>query len=949
MTKAAGTGAHVGTGVHAKKGAGVAPSAAAGAFANITRRDLLALAGLGLLGGGVAGIAGCSAAGTGGEVTRAVSGVEPIADTSGWDSAYYVPKYASFDEARLASEEVAREVEASGIVLLKNDGVLPLAADEHVSLLGRGAAEPVLGGTGAALIDKTHAVDARSALGAYFCVNDLAFDWLCEQAPNYPRAVVGALDKPETVSHYLGEIPWSAYPSAVVQSLAGTVGVVVISRPSGEGADLSQDLLQSLESGVSDVFVPNDETANYVPGQHQLELCKEELGLLSAVKAACSKMVVLLNVATSMEVGPLVEPGGACEADAILQIGFPGTVGLDAVADVLAGKVNPSGRTCDLWAADFTATPSFNNFGNHTYTDVTDYYTSIGSGAHFVEYEEGIYVGYRYYETADAEARAGNYAGFDYESAVCFPFGFGLSYTEFDRRLEDVALNGDELLVKVEVTNAGQVTGRDVVQVYATAPAGKGIEKSAAVLAAFAKTRELAPGESEALELRFAVRDLSSWDVSRGAWALDAGDYRISLRSDSHTELASRDVRLDGATYDTDSATGNPVKNRFENVTAYMETYCTQLARGDFAGTFPEPAQDKTAASVGLTLAEYDASEHVNPADEMPKTREKNGISLIDLRGRPMDDPLWELLLDQLHPNVMSIILNNHSYGSDSVPSVGKPRTFEGDGPAGISVYVSDKGHCGFPSEYLLAQTWDVDLARRMAEAIGQEMLLAGMSGWCAPAMNCHRSPFGGRNFEYFSEDPLLAGTLAAAEVEGAFSCGVYSQMKHFCLNDQDTNRCAHLLTWASEQAIREIYARPFEIVVKRARGSVPYLDDATGERKEYEVGAAKAVMSSYNYIGSTWAGGCEALCTGLLRDEWGYDGHVVSDWTLYDYTDKNQAFYAGTDVNFTTTAQTGEMSDSDSATAILAMRRAMHRYLYSVANSNAVNDEAPTVCVTYK
>lgn len=946
MTKAAGTGAHVGTGVHAKKDAGVAPSAAAGAFANITRRDLLALAGLGVL---TAGAAGCSAVGTGGEDTRAVSGVEPIADASDWDSAYYVPKYASFDEARLASEEVAREVEASGIVLLKNDGVLPLAADEHVSLLGRGAAEPVLGGSGAALIDKTYAVDARSALGAHFLVNDLAFDWLCEQAPNYPRAVVGALDKPETVSHYLGEIPWSAYPSAVVQSLAGTVGVVVISRPSGEGADLSQDLLQSLESGVSDVFVPNDETANYVPGQHQLELCKEELGLLSAVKAACSKMVVLLNVATSMEVGPLVEPGGACEADAILQIGFPGTVGLDAVADVLAGKVNPSGRTCDLWAADFTATPSFNNFGNHTYTDVTDYYTSIGSGAHFVEYEEGIYVGYRYYETADAEARAGNYAGFDYESAVCFPFGFGLSYTEFDRRLEDVALNGDELLVKVEATNAGQVTGRDVVQVYATAPAGKGIEKSAAVLAAFAKTRELAPGESEALELRFAVRDLASWDVSRGAWALDAGDYRISLRSDSHTELASRDVRLDGATYDTDSATGNPVKNRFEDVTAYMEAYCTQLARGDFAGTFPEPAQDKTAASVGLTLAEYDASEHVNPADEMPKTREKNGISLIDLRGRPMDDPLWELLLDQLHPNVMSIILNNHSYGSDSVPSVGKPRTFEGDGPAGISVYVSDKGHCGFPSEYLLAQTWDVDLARRMAEAIGQEMLLAGMSGWCAPAMNCHRSPFGGRNFEYFSEDPLLAGTLAAAEVEGAFSCGVYSQMKHFCLNDQDTNRCAHLLTWASEQAIREIYARPFEIVVKRARGSVPYLDDATGERKEYEVGAAKAVMSSYNYIGSTWAGGCEALCTGLLRDEWGYDGHVVSDWTLYDYTDKNQAFYAGTDVNFTTTAQTGEMSDSDSATAILAMRRAMHRYLYSVANSNAVNDEAPTVCVTYK
>lgn len=283
MTKAAGTGSHAGTGVHAKKGAGVAPSTAAGAFASITRRDLLALVGLGVLGTGAASAAGCSAAGVvdaGYEAARAVSGVEAIADASGWDSAYYVPKYASFDEARLASEEVAREVEASGIVLLKNDGVLPLPADVHVSLLGRGAAEPVLGGTGAALIDKTHAVDARSALGAYFCVNDLAFDWLREQAPNYPRAVVGALDKPETVSHYLGEIPWSAYPSAVVQSLAGTVGVVVIGRTSGEGADLSQNLLQSLESGVSDVFVPNAETANYAPDQHQLELCREERSFL---------------------------------------------------------------------------------------------------------------------------------------------------------------------------------------------------------------------------------------------------------------------------------------------------------------------------------------------------------------------------------------------------------------------------------------------------------------------------------------------------------------------------------------------------------------------------------------------------------------------------------------------------------------------------------------------
>ncbi len=920
---------------------------------SVTRREALALAGL-----GAASLAatGCDSAGAGdgnngGDVPKAVASVEPLADTSGWNAEYYKPAYATVEEARLASEAVAEEVEAGGIVLLRNkDGALPLAAGAGVSLLGRGAADPVYDGTGAALIDLTHAVSLRDACeAAGLAVNGAAFDFLVAEAPKHSRATVGTLDAPETVSYYLGEVPWSTYPETVRQSLTGTVGVVVISRPSGEGADLSQDLLATLESGESEVFVPNEETANYRPSQHQLELCAEELELLAEVRQRCEKLVVLLNVATTMEVGPLLEEGGACEADAILEIGFPGESGLNAVARVLTGEVNPSGRTCDLWAADLSATPSFNNFGNHTYTDVTDYYTSIGSGAHFVEYAEGIYVGYRYYETAAAEAAAGNYPGFDYDSAVTFPFGFGLSYTEFARELTDVRRDGDDVVTAVRVTNRGQVAGRDIVELYASAPTRKGVEKSACVLAAFAKTDELEPGASAELELRFAVRDLASWDVSAGAWVLDAGSYAISLRSDSHTVIGERTLELEGATYDTDSATGNPVKNRFDDVTDYMDAHVTQLSRQDFAGTFPAPAQDKTAASVGLELKEYDVSEHVNPADEMPLTREKNGVSLIDLRGRAMDDPLWDKLLDQLSVNVMTIILNNHNHGTDSVPAVGKPKTFEGDGPQGIGIYVDDGGHCGFPSEYLVAQSWDTGLVRKMGEAMADEILVTGMNGWHAPAMNTHRSPFGGRVFEYYSEDPLLAGTLGCAMVEAVFSRGIYAQMKHFCLNDQDTNRSAHLLTWANEQAIREIYARPFEIVVKNARGSLPYLDDATGEVKTREMSAAIAVMSSYNYIGATWAGGSHALCTELLRDEWGFEGHVVSDWSLYDYTNKNQAFYAGTDVNLTTTLTTGEMQDAESATAVLAMRRCMHHYLYSIANSNAVNGQAPTVRVTYE
>lgn len=918
---------------------------------SVTRREALLAAG-----GGAAAlaVAGCNAPGRQEGVAEAeaqVASVEPLEDTSGWDAAFYRSAYASVEEARVASEAVAEEVEAGGIVLLRNEGgALPLAAVERVSLLGRGAADPVYDGTGAAFIDLGHAVDLRSACAAAgLDVNDAAFDFLAAEAPNHPRATVGTLDAPETVSYYLGEVPWSSYPQDVCQSVDGTVGIVVISRPSGEGADLSQDLLGSLGSGVSQTFLPNEETANYVEGQHQLELCAEELELLREAKARCKKLVVLLNVATTMEVGPLVEPGGPCEADAILEIGFPGESGLLAVAHALTGEVNPSGRTCDLWAADLSATPSFNNFGDHTYTDVTDYYTSIGSGAHFVEYAEGVYVGYRYYETAAAEAATGNYPGFDYDAAVTFPFGFGLSYTSFGRELLDVAHEGEDLLARVHVTNEGQVAGRDVVEIYATAPVRKGLEKSAAVLVAFAKTDELAPGEAAELELRFSERDLASWDVSAGCWVLDEGSYAISLRSDSHTVIDQREVSLGKKLFQTDSATGNPVQNRFDDVTDYMDAYVTQLSRSDFAGTFPAPAQDKTAASVGLELKEYDAAEHVDPSDEMPVTREKNGISLSDLRGRPMDDPLWEKLLDQLAVNVMTIILNNHDHGTDSVDSVGKPKTREGDGPAGIGIYVDDGGHCGFPSEYAVAQSWDRELVRKMGEAMADEMLVTGMNGWHAPAMNTHRSPFGGRDFEYYSEDPLLAGTLGTAMVEAVFSRGIYAQMKHFCLNDQDTNRSAHLLTWASEQAIREIYARPFEIVVKNARGSLEYLDDQTGERKTKGMSAAIAVMSSYNYTGSTWAGGSKALCTELLRDEWGFEGHVVSDWSLYDYTNKNQAFYAGTDVNLTTTLFTGQMHDSESATAVKAMRRCMHRYLYSIANSNAMNGKPPTVRVTYK
>ena len=917
---------------------------------NLTRREVLALA----VAGGSA-LAGCApeAPAEGGdtapEAANASAGISitPI-DSSSWDAQYYKPAYASNAEARAAAEEVARRVEAEGIVLLKNDSAaLPLAAGTRITLLGRSAFDTIFGGTGAAGIDTAACTSLRAGLEqAGLDVNAAAIDWISGVLDQYPRGAVGMLDRPNTVSHYIGEIPWEDYPEDVRASAAGTVGVVVLGRPGAEGDDLSFDLLADLEDPEVEAFVPNRETEGYVPGQHQLELTREEFSLIAGAKAACEKLVVLLNVATTMEVGPLVEPGGAYEADALVLIGFPGGVGSLAVGDVLAGLVNPSGRTTDTWAADLTATPSFANFAARRYTDVSDHYTKLGSNAYFVEYAEGIYVGYRWFETAGA------LDAIDYGSAVTFPFGYGLSYTTFEQTLDAVGFSDDhdggEGLVEatVTVTNTGSVPGKDVVQLYHSAPwSPGGVETPEVVLAAFAKTEELAPGESQELTLSYALRDIASYDPRISGYYRTAGTNVVSLRRDSHTVIDEESAYLEDRAYLEDDATGTKIENRFADLDEYLADNVTLLSRADLAGTFPTLSADKTAAEAGAVIEEFDPLSAVDANDEMPAMGERLGITLADLRGRSLDDPAWDALVDQLRPGQIERLVGGSVYGSDEIPAVGKPKTVEPDGPAGFAyVYMTEeKDHAAFPSGYVQAQTWNADLLREMGEALGEEALQAGYSGWCAPALNCHRSPFGGRTFEYLSEDPLLAGLLAVGLVEGIGSRGVYAMLKHFCLNDKDSRRCWHLATWAPEQAVREIYARPFELVVKRAKRMLPYLDAATGKMTEREMAATTSIMSSYNYVGTTWAGGRESLVTGLLRDEWGFEGHVISDWSFYDYMEKNQAIYAGTDVNFTSTAETGDMVDAESATAVLAMRRAMKRYLFSVANSCAMNGIAPT------
>lgn len=878
--------------------------------------------------------------------------IENPEGSEGWDSEYCKAQYRGRNQAKQAATEIVQEIVAGGAVLLRNENAaLPLAAGEKVSLLGRYGADPVYGGAGSGTVDPADCVTLLQGLqNAGLDVNAACYDHALANLDSYPKAEI-TMDTPATASYYIGEIPWADYPSDVQASIEGTVGLVVVGRGGGEGGDLSRDLRGDLDSGISSAFVANAETANYAQGQHELELTKEELDLVDAAKAACTKVVVLMNASTTMELGPLVSGGHA--VDAILHIGSLGAAGANGVGQILAGQANPSGRTCDIWAADFTADPTFGNFGGRRYADVSGYYTKnynniVSDGtAYFVEYREGIYFGYRYYETADAEAQAGRYPGFDYAQAVTFPFGYGLSYTTFAQTLDSVSVENDEVIVQATVSNVGGTAGRDVVEVYYSAPYEPGgIQKAAVVLAAFTKTEELQPGASEKVSLSFPVRQMASWSRDDGCWVLDAGIYVVSLRTDSHTVVAAQDLQLEAQEYRTDEVTGTQLENRFSSLDEYMERNCGTFSRDDFQGTFPESAGDADASGKGIEVAEYAWRE--DPEAQMPIIGASNGISLINLRGKAYDDPMWEELLDQLSADDMAAVINDGAYNTSEVPSIAKPATSEPDGPAGFTSLTGSTGNCAYCSEYLMAETWDTELMRRVGEAVGQEALASGYNGWYAPACDTHRSPFAGRNFEYFSEDPVLGGKICAAEVEGAASCGCYALVKHFALNDQESYRVQHLMTWATEQSMRECYLRQFEIAVKEPRMEVSYIADDKGTLATAEMPACTGIMSSFNYIGTEWAGGCKALLSDVLRDEWGFRGMVITDFNLYGYMDKAASLAAGGDLQLTYSAMTGAIPEMRSATTVSQMRSAMHGICYTVANSNAMNGLVPGSVVHY-
>ncbi|MGW6007190.1 glycoside hydrolase family 3 C-terminal domain-containing protein [Oerskovia enterophila] len=879
-------------------------------------------------------------------------------ESAGWDTEYYTADFDSIEDVDAAAKTLVEEIAAGGIVLAKNEaGALPIAPSARVTMLGRAAADPVFGGSGSGSVDTNSAVTARDGLeNAGFEVNDQVFTTIEAFAAENPRGYI-EMDRPDISSYYVGELPVSEYEAQAASfEQYPDAAIVYVGRPGGEGGDLTQDMA--------------DWDENAEPGQHQLELNKDERDLIALAKESFETVVVVVNASTTVEMGDLQDDPGV---DAILLAGSPGATGLDALGDILAGDVNPSGRTSDLWAADFTADPTFANFGGFVYDNIEASFpvpaiekatsnATLTSDAPFVNYAEGIYFGYRYYETAAAE-------GFiDYDQAVVYPFGYGLSYTDFSWKVvatEAGAVDG-KISVTVEVTNTGTTAGKDVVELYYSAPyTAGGIEKSDVVLGGFTKTGLLKPGASETVTIDLAVEEMASYDhLDQAAYVLEAGDYSITLRTDSHTlapgtepitYTVDSDVVYSGENHrSTDLA---EVTNQFDDVSAQFSSEPTEgkilmMSRADFAGTFPKaPTADMLVAdeAVQAGFQPWDADAAAAAFDgEKPTTGAQTDLTLVDMRGLAKDDPKWDELLDSIAVGDMTSMLLNGAYQTAAIGSIAKPQTVEPDGPAGFSSFINSSiNGVAYPSEFLIAQTWDVELGAAMGEMLGNEAMFKDINGWYAPAINLHRSPFGGRNFEYYSEDPFLSGAMATSVANGAASKGMYTTLKHFALNEQETNRVNNgIATWATEQTIREIYLKPFEMAVKNISMDVQYVSDAEGTISETTIGAG-GIMSSFNRIGATWAGGSEALMTDVLRTEWGFEGFAISDFNLYPYMSPNQGISAGTDLTLTF-QPSKSFVDTTSAKAVSDIREATHNILFTVANSNAMNGLAPGATVSY-
>lgn len=891
------------------------------------------------------------------------------------NSTYFETGFASAEELEAHDKEVAEQLTGEGVVLLTNNGALPLAEGSKVSALSHSSVDFVTCGIGSADIDTSNAPTFKEALESRGLeVNPTLWDFYSTGAGSsyyrYPGKLADQTEGATRDQYTVNEVPQSVYTSDVTGSFASykDAAIVVISRIAGEGAEL--------------------EYSTYSNGENYLALCQDERDLLKMAEENFDKVIVVINSTNAVECDFLTS--GEFDIDACLWVGYTGTWGLNALADILVGNVNPSGHLVDTYCNDNTTAPSMvgiygSQYANYDANDTSKWYDVYAGGLdgnfRYITYEEGIYVGYRYYETRyeDVIMGAGNAGNYSYADTVAFPFGYGLSYTNFEWSGFSCVYDAgsDAFTVKVTVVNTGNVAGKEVVQVYFQSPytdydKQNGIEKAAVELCGFAKTGELGPGASEVVTVTVPREELACYDA-KGAktYILDAGSYYLTAATNAHAALNNilaakgyttadgmteegdklstyqYDVAsMDDKTYAVSSTTGSAITNQFDATDLnYYGIDMTYLSRSDWQGTWPTgmpglEATDKMFEDGLYIYQTYDGIANVSDAGiqaayadaEYPTMGANNGLALSMMIGLDYDDPAWEDLLDQVTFEEMATLIGKGYHNTAAMASVGKPATLDDNGPQGFTQALTGIAtcHCAYSDENIMAATFNVELMEQVGECIGADVLDLGANGLYGPAMNIHRTAYAGRNFEYYSEDPYLSGAIAAAEVKGIQSKGTYVYIKHFALNDNET-ACRCISTWANEQAIREVYLKPFQMAVTE--------------------GGAKNVMNAFARFGVQWSGAHYGLQTQVLRNEWGMTGFSLTDFSgnaafasygiMMKSFDVAWGLLAGTDGwDSSATQWTDDLLNlyKDDAAVAQAMRQATHRILYTVANSNAMN-----------
>lgn len=891
-----------------------------------------------------------------GMLGRGEKHINQVSDVDESLLSFYKHNYSTATQSREAGTRVAEEVEEQGAVLLKNDGVLPLKKGAKVTPIGYRYAAPLYGGTGSAFIDTTedYVITPEKALEKYFSVNATVANALKSAEP---EVLIGDGSN-ETTN--IPEVKVNVY-SGTEGSCKGTTAIVYIARPGSEGYDTLST--KTYEDGT----------------KHQLQLTKNEKDAIEFAKNNCDQVIVMMVTASPMEIKDLQQDP---KINAIIWSGLPGAVGYEAVSKIMDGEVNPSGKTSDIWYADFYSDPTYTNYLPTAYSN------PVASGqGYFTEYEEGIYMGYRYYETRYAADNTFEVFGrkTDYDGAVIYPFGYGLHYEndKVTQTFDSVSYVGEKITVKGTISNKSSYDVDEVVEIYFGAPykAG-GIEKSAKTLLGFDKYHVKA-GASTSFTLTFEDEELVSYDYKgiysdNGSYVLENGEYVLYLGKNSHESWDEKSIGVgetkvyantakSGKAVGKRSSDEQVVENRFERINDYAMTgQMSTLSRSDFAGSYPKApvskalTEDELAHAVAFDiktdarLGEVEGS--LLYREQAPKSKAGNAITLSDMRGLSYDDPRWEELLENLDFTSESLqkLITYDLYQTPEVPEIGKPATSDHDGTVGWApiwsgsqqmadmfgggIKVEPVTSCAYPCAPIQAATWNREVMKRMGEILGEKGLTNGTNGWYAPGLNLHRSPFGGRNFEYYSEDPVLSGEISAVTVGGAFTNGgIYAYIKHFAVNDTDAQR-SKVCNWLNEQALRELYLKSFEIVVKKAEGTENYYDAESNTMKTITVKACRGIMTSMSYIGLESPTNSYDLLTEVLRNEWGFRGMVITDMTSGNRS-KDIGYRVGNDIWMAMRAATVDLS---TPTAQWCARTAVKNVCYTVVNSNVFDKVGP-------